>query len=91
MAWKVEITPEAKADLQSIGTAEARRILGFLFQRLHNRENPRGMGKALAGQRYSGLWRYRVGDYRILCRIEDEKICIVVVAIGNRRTVYKKR
>ncbi|MGL4334437.1 MAG: type II toxin-antitoxin system RelE family toxin, partial [Lactococcus garvieae] len=37
----------------------------------------------------SGLWRYRIGDYRLFCRLEDERICVVVVAVGHRREVYK--
>lgn len=52
-------------------------------------ENTRDMGKALVGSTLAGLWRYRVGDYRIFCRMEDEKICIVVVVTGHRREVYK--
>lgn len=60
-------------------------------ERVANMENPRSTGKALSGSVLSGLWRYRVGDYRILCNIEDEKIYILVVAIGHRRNVYKTR
>jgi len=90
MAWRVEITPEAKADLKRIGGTEARRILKFLFERLQNKTNPRETGKALVGPKLAGIWRYRVGHYRILCRIEDEKICVVVIKIGNRRDVYRR-
>jgi mRNA interferase RelE/StbE len=89
MAWTVEISPEARKDLSRLGFAEAKRILTFLHERLSHREDPRSIGKALTGTVLSGLWRYRVGDYRLLCRIEDEKICIVVVDIGHRREVYR--
>jgi mRNA interferase RelE/StbE len=89
MAWNIELSPEARKDLAKLGATEAKRILKFLHQRLRLMENPRDTGKALVGPILSGLWRYRVGDYRIFCRIEDEKICIVVVEIGHRREVYK--
>lgn len=89
MAWKVEITPDAKAALKKLGTSEAQRVLNFLFNRLQNRENPREIGEALKGN-LREYWRYRVGDYRIFCRLEDEKITVFVVHIGHRSDVYKK-
>lgn len=89
MAWNIELLPEARKNLAKIGATEAKRILKFLHQRLRLMENPRDTGKALVGSTLGGLWRYRVGDYRILCHIEDEKICIVVVEIGHRREIYK--
>lgn len=91
MAWNIELSPAARKDLAKIGTADAQRILKFLYQRVRLMENPRQTGKQLVGPTLSDLWRYRVGDYRILCRIEEQKICIVVVEIGHRREVYKKR
>ncbi|MDR1920876.1 MAG: type II toxin-antitoxin system RelE/ParE family toxin [Candidatus Adiutrix sp.] len=89
MTWNIELSPEARKDLAKLGATEAKRILKFLHQRLRPMENPRDAGKALVGPTLAGLWRYRAGDYRILRRIEDEKICIVVVKIGNRREIYK--
>ena len=88
MAWKVEITPETRADLKRIGTAEAQRILKFLFERLEDSKNPRETGKALQGN-LREFWRYRVGDYRILCRLEDAIVTVFVVNIGHRRDMYK--
>lgn len=89
MAWEIELSPEAQKHLKKLGAAEAKRILHFLYTRLRHIENPRDVGKALKGVTLSGLWRYRVGDYRILCRIEDDKICIIVLCVGHRREVYK--
>ena len=89
MAWKVEITPEARADLKKIGAADAQRILKFLFERLQNRENPRETGEALKGN-LREFWRYRVGDYRIFCRHENSIITVFVVHILHRREAYKK-
>ena len=90
MAWNVELSPSARKDLEKIGTAEAQRILKFLYERVRLLENPRQIGKQLGGVSLSDLWRYRVGDYRVLCRIENQKICIVVVDIGHRREIYRK-
>jgi len=51
--------------------------------------DPRCLGKALSG-RFSGLWRYRIGDYRLICDIQDKKLCVLVVEIDHRRDVYRK-
>ncbi|MDE7055658.1 MAG: type II toxin-antitoxin system RelE/ParE family toxin [Lactobacillus sp.] len=90
MGWKVEITPEANVALKKLGTAEAQRVLKFLFNRIHGRENPREIGENLKGN-LREYWRYRVGDYRILCRLEDENITVFVIQIGNRREIYKNK
>ena len=90
MAWKVEITPEANAALKKLETAAAQRILRFLFERLQNREDPREIGESLKGN-LREFWRYRVGDYRLLCRLEDGVVTVFVVHIGHRRAVYKRK
>ena len=90
MAWQIEFSPAADKALTKLGIDTQKRIVRFMRERVANMENPRSTGKALAGAVLSGLWRYRVGDYRILCNIEDKKIYILVVAIGHRRDVYKK-
>jgi len=89
MAWKIELLPEARKGLKKIGAAEAKRILKFLHERIQPMEDPRSIGESLKGSRLGGLWRYRTGDYRILCDIQDEQIIILVVMIGHRREVYK--
>ncbi|MDR1124861.1 MAG: type II toxin-antitoxin system RelE/ParE family toxin [Deltaproteobacteria bacterium] len=91
MAWQIEFSPGADKALAKLGRDAQKQIVRFLRDRVANLEDPRSTGKRLVGPRLSGLWRSRGGDYRILCRIEDEKICIVVVEIGNRREVYKKQ
>jgi mRNA interferase RelE/StbE len=88
MAWNLELSDDAKDDLAKVGIAEARRILKFLNERVRKLDNPRLLGAALTGS-LSGLWRYRVGNYRIVCEIQDEKINVLVVRIGHRREVYK--
>lgn len=91
MAWQIEFSPAADKALTKLGIDTQKRIVRFMRERVANMDNPRSTGKPLIGATFSGLWRYRVGDYRILCNIEDEKIYIVVVEIGHRREIYKKR
>lgn len=88
MAWKVELAPAAKSSLDRLGKAEARRILKFLFDRLQRRENPRELGGPLKGM-LREYWRYRVGNYRIICRLDDGHITVLVVDIGHRSVIYK--
>ena len=88
MAWTVEITPEARAVLKEIGDADSKRILKFLDQRIEGRDNPRNTGKPLKGN-LREYWRYRVGDYRLFCRLEDDIVTVFVVHVGHRNKVYK--
>jgi mRNA interferase RelE/StbE len=88
LAWKIELSETASKQLAKLDKDEAKRITKFLRQRLAVIENPRSTGKALTGP-LGGLWRYRVGDYRLICEIQDGVLCILVVKIGNRREVYK--
>ncbi len=86
MVWRVELADTAVRQLSKIGTADARRIIKFLRDRLERSDNPRQLGKALKG---SNLWRYRVGDYRLIASIEDDQVRVLVVQIGHRRDVYR--
>ena len=86
MAWRIELTRTAVKDLKRIDRKQTERILEFL-KKLSESENPRQRGKALKG--YLGeFWRYRVGDYRVICNIEDEKERILVLRVGHRKNVY---
>ena len=89
MAWKVELAHSAERELDKLDSQVAKRILTFLYERVSKLDNPRNIGESLKGPTLAGLWRYRVGDYRIFCRIEDEKVCVVVVEVGHRREIYK--
>ncbi|MBX9908874.1 MAG: type II toxin-antitoxin system RelE/ParE family toxin [Beijerinckiaceae bacterium] len=91
MAWSVEFQPKAERDLQKLGSDNARRIISFLNQRLAQLDDPRSLGEALQGSKYKNLWKYRVGDFRILAEIEDRTIKIVIVRIGHRREIYRSR
>jgi mRNA interferase RelE/StbE len=68
---------------------EAKRLTTFLRQRLATLDDPRSTGKALTGPQLGAYWRYRVGDYRIICDIQDDVLCILVIEVGNRRDVYR--
>jgi len=88
LGWTIEYTDTAKAQLRKLDRQIARRILGYMDERVVGLENPRSTGKALSGP-LGGLWRYRVGDCRVICEIKDGVLCILVVQIGSRRDVYK--
>ncbi len=86
MAWRIEFTDTAAKQLSKLGKVEAKRITKFLRGRIG--EDPRAAGKALTGP-LGGLWRYRVGDYRVICEIQDEVLRILVLRVGNRREIYR--
>jgi len=87
LAWEIEITEGAKKELDRIGHVEAKRIRDFLARKLAPLENPRQLGRALQGARLGSYWRYRIGDYRIICDIQDNRL-VVVVVLGHRREIY---
>ncbi len=88
MAWTIEFTETAKVQLRKLDKPIARRVMDFMGERVAVTDDPRQIGKALTGQ-FSGLWRYRVGDVRVICAIEDGALRVLVVRIGNRREVYR--
>lgn len=88
MAWTVKLSDNAKRDLRKLDKPVQKKIVSFLLERLENTDNPRATGKALHGN-LSGLWRYRVGDFRLLCRIEDNELLVLVIEIGHRKEIYK--
>jgi mRNA interferase RelE/StbE len=86
--WALEFTKEADKKLDKLDTQQSERIVEYLKSRVAKSDDPRLLGKALSGE-LVGLWRYRVGDYRIICKIEDEIITILVIEIGHRREIYR--
>lgn len=89
MPWKIEFTPDAAKGLKRLDKEAEKRILNFMREKISKLDNPRSTGEPLKGSRFADLWRYRAGDYRILCEIQDEKILILVVLVGHRREIYK--
>jgi mRNA interferase RelE/StbE len=88
LAWTIEFVPAARKELKKLGGAEAARIIDTLETRIAARDDPRELGSALSGE-LGGLWRWRIGDYRVVARIEDERITILVVRVAHRREVYR--
>ncbi len=88
MIWKINYTDTAIRQLRNFDRQTARRIVDYMDERIAGLENPRCTGKALTGP-FGGLWRYRVGDCRVICDIQDDTLCILVVQTGHRRDVYR--
>lgn len=85
--WRVEINPDAARDLRKLGANAERLILRYLRQRIATADDPRRFGHALT-HGLKSLWRYRVGDYRIVGEIQDDRFIVLVVTVGHRREVY---
>ena len=88
MNWGYGFDQRAAKELKKPGPQAARSIIAFLDERVATGGDPRRFGKALKAD-LSGLWRYRVADYRILCQIQDGELLILVVAVGHRREIYE--
>jgi mRNA interferase RelE/StbE len=86
--WRIEIARTAARQITKIDHQAQKSILKFMRERLSYADNPRQWGRALQGEK-RGLWRYRVGDYRLICDIQDEKITILVLELGHRKDVYR--
>lgn len=86
--WIVELDSRVAKDLRRIGSSDRARILRYLRDTVATRDDPRSLGTALVGE-LAGLWRYRVGDFRILARLEFDRLVVYVVEIGNRREIYR--
>lgn len=88
MVWKVKYSDGAKRELKKLDKLAARRILDYMDERVGRLEDPRVLGKALTGN-LGTYWRYRVGDYRVLCSIEDAEVLVLVLKVAHRREVYE--
>jgi mRNA interferase RelE/StbE len=89
MAWKVELSADVDRQLAKLDPQHSRRILKFLLERVASLDNPRSIGQALQGSRLGEFWKYRVGDYRLICKIEDQQLLVLVLRLGHRREVYR--
>lgn len=87
LAWKIEVSAKADKSLRKLDRQVARKIIAALAE-LVELDDPRSRGKVLAGN-LAGLWRYRVGDYRLLCVIDDEVLVVLVVDVAHRSKVYR--
>ncbi len=89
MSWNINYTDTAKKQLKKLDQQVALRIVDFMDERIAGLDDPRSTGKALTGLLLGAYWRYRVGEYRIICDIQDGVLCVLVIEVGNRKEVYK--
>ncbi|MEA3292352.1 MAG: type II toxin-antitoxin system RelE/ParE family toxin [Pseudomonadota bacterium] len=87
MAWTIKYATTAEKQLRKLDRQIARRIVDFMDNRIAALDDPRGIGKTLSGP-LGDLWRYRVGDYRVICDINNDELTVIVVRVGHRRKVY---
>jgi len=88
MPWAVELAESAADALDKLDSPARNRIRRFLRERLQGTSDPRQWGKALTG-RYAGLWRYRLGDYRLVCQLQDARLVVLVVKVARRDKAYR--
>jgi mRNA interferase RelE/StbE len=88
LAWTIEYTDSARRQLRKLDKPSARRILDYMNQRIAPLEDARSSGKALRGP-LGEFWRYRVGEYRIVCELLDKELRVLVVRVGGRKDIYR--
>jgi mRNA interferase RelE/StbE len=88
LVWEIKLTDTAKKKLEKLDPQITRQIIQFLRKRIALLDDPRSVGKALKGSVWGSYWRYRIGDYRLICDIQDGELCILVIEIGHRKDVY---
>ena len=89
MAYDVELSAAVDRELGTLDAQQAKRILTFLHERVAKLDDPRSIGQALHGSRLGEFWKYRVGDYRLICKIEDDRLIVLVLRIGHRKEIYR--
>ncbi|CAM3097144.1 type II toxin-antitoxin system RelE family toxin [Lactiplantibacillus plajomi] len=89
MSYRLEFTKEVQRALRKMDRHQATLIVRWLYLHVDGIEDPRSMGKGLTANR-SGQWRYRIGNYRVICEIQDEQLIVVAINIGHRRNVYDR-
>lgn len=90
MAFEIEFDPDAVKDLKKLDRPVQQRLVAFLKTRVATLDDPRAIGEALAGARLGTYWKYRVGDWRIVCDIQGSRIIVRVLRVGNRREIYRR-
>ena len=90
MAWTVEVSNYAEKQLRKLDKPIQKRLLDWLDDRIEGCKNPRHFGEPLRGE-MAGLWRYRIGDFRVICEIQDQQLVVLALAVGHRREIYLRR
>ena len=89
MAYSVELSESADRELGKLDAQQAKRILKFLHERVARLDDPRSVGEALHGSQLGEFWKYRVGDYRLISKIEDDRLVVLVLRVGHRKEIYR--
>jgi mRNA interferase RelE/StbE len=89
MAWQIEFDPTARREFKKLDKPVSDRILKFLHERVGVLDDPRKIGERLQGP-LRQFWKYRIGDYRLICSIKDDRLVVIVVHVGHRREVYDR-
>jgi mRNA interferase RelE/StbE len=89
MAYSVELSESADRELGKLEAQQAKRILKFLHERVVKLDDPRSVGEALHGSQLGEFWKYRVGDYRLISKIEDDRLVVLVLSVGHRKEIYR--
>ena len=87
MTYSVRLSKKVQKQLRKLDNATSTLILRYLNTHIEGIENPRSKGKGLVGN-HSGKWRYRVGDYRVVCEIIDDELIVLAISVGHRKDVY---
>jgi mRNA interferase RelE/StbE len=87
LAWQIRLTATAEKELAKLDKQAAQRIIRFLKDRISVSENPRTLGKQLTGE-LASFWRFRVGDYRIICDIQENELTVLTLRIAHRKEAY---
>ena len=87
MIWKVEFDDRARKELRKLDLPVQQEILSYLRKRIATKSNPKRFGKPLGADKH-GLWRYRVGTYRVICQIQTDKIVVLILRVGHRKNIY---
>lgn len=88
MTWQIKFDNRARKELRKLDGQSQDRILEWIRKTLASDLDPRRVGTSLKG-RMKGLWRYRIGDFRIICQIKDKEVMVLVIRVGHRRDIYK--
>lgn len=86
--YKVRFEKNAQKSLKKMDDQQSKIILAWINKHLVNCSNPRSFGKPLVGN-HKGKWRYRIGDYRLMCNINDSTVTILMLEIAHRKDIYK--
>ena len=89
MKWEIVLDETAVREFDDLDKTIQKRVARFLYERVAKLEDPRGIGEALKGASLGEFWKYRVGDYRLIAKIRDQYVQILIIKIGNRREVYR--